>query len=749
MRVIAIKLFSLLIAGTSIFWACELEDPLRCREGSKKCSEDGSTILQCENNYVVKVECGDNTRCVNGQCVSELLCDVYNYQSICRGMKQYTLCYDGFINIATCPSDKVCLRGECVVQEQARCSAGEAPVCEDDKNIVACVDQLYKVIACEGEEICYKGECVECKNDKFVNDCVEGKVRSCTNEGKFVTSACEGETFCSAGKCVECEPNAWENTCSGNELLKCSKEGKLLRESCDEHLVCDAGKCAPPKEGAACNVNSFVSVCLENSSYNCSTRGRIVTEECQRECFMYEQKATCSVACEEGEAVLYTNSCTSELINVPGNIIWGRCVAADDGRWMALPTQSSGFCMNDDLVKCSATEAKAELCVGVCVNNETGGTCIKGEEIGDPCEETTFKRFCSTDSSYRLCEDSVVVERECEERESCNNGMCTKDNLQEGDFCDDSLEMFCADNKLYFCKSGAVKIRVCDSPRVCATHKDEGIAGCANLCDEAQDAYFFTNSCTYEELGADEIIWGPCKHSDQGQNVAFDIVSKSVCKNTSRVYCEQQVLKEEPCSVTCRYDLVSKTSSCRVYTIGASCDYFSPYCENNQSIYCHEGQAQLKQCTNTELCYNGACHDKGAAIPGMPCEYTRYIDKCVDGKLASCRDGKVGTYTCAQAASCLTPTDATDANCVRLSNTCSVEGALTFYTNACDSLGQNSGNIVYGKCLKADDGNLYIFNREAVGYCESQTQFVYCENATIKRKTCNSCTNGQNGGTCS
>lgn len=726
--------------------ACELTKPIQCLKEQSYCSVDGKIAYQCENDIILEVECGDWTSCKGGKCVSDLLCTEGEYSSVCRGTKQYTQCSDGLINLVTCAPGLVCFSGECVPPEQAKCKESEAAQCVDAKNYIQCKGEQYETLECADESVCFEGNCTQCNPSSYTKSCESNQIRSCGPDGAFDFEPCTGDLVCHEGACKDCVPLSEATKCRGNTALHCDAEGKFVEEACTEPMICSEGKCKPPAYGDLCDHAGFGAFCYEGVAYNCAANGAIVTDKCSKECFVYNNDAVCSLTCTEGMATIYSDACTTTLIKTPGNIVWGQCVKSDDGRFMAHPVESAAVCVGNELVTCVSGAPQTAFCAGVCSNADASGVCVDGPKPGESCVEADFQAFCASKTAMRLCISGTVTQKECNTGESCTAGRCTNENFQVGDFCNETFTSQCRDNNLYRCYNSRVTQTVCDSTQHCATYKAKNKGGCGYLCEAGASSMLFSNSCTLESLAPDEIVWAPCEISDQGENIGLSISSKSACSGSTRVYCEQKVLKQDPCPESCSY--TPPNAVCKAYVVGEACNQFAPYCKENSAYSCTGGKVTQKSCASSELCYKGSCQSKEAPIVGLPCDSTQYSNKCFDSYLYVCRNNAVEKLVCSTDSTCLAPKSGGDADCIRPSNACTNEGELVYFTNGCDDFLQDTDKIIFGHCLKASDDKLYRFNREAAGFCRSSTQWMYCQNKVMREQACTACTNSATGGQC-
>jgi MYXO-CTERM domain-containing protein len=161
-----------------------------------------------------------------------------------------------------CPSDEICIRGNC----EPRCSAGEFP-CQGDDECVdgVCIDAACAEIQCPEGSLCDRGNCVKacegvicpfgqgCRAGVCVDvcdgvSCDEGSVceARASADGKTVVGVC---TSCDCRGCSD------GNSCVAHLCLADSCVGV----ACGAGEHCDAGLCVTDCAGAVCPVGQMCS----------------------------------------------------------------------------------------------------------------------------------------------------------------------------------------------------------------------------------------------------------------------------------------------------------------------------------------------------------------------------------------------------------------------------------------------------------------------------------------------------------
>lgn len=294
--------------------------PETCKNGNKKCSEDGK-LLTCLNKEWVSTNCNNGCRtisAINASCIPD---DCNNGEKICDGNKLLTCTNGSWIN-QTCSNG--CTTIDATNAKCSDCVSGTSR-CQNSNKLISCINGKEETQNCsfgcvtEGTNISSCAECannksfcdnehkefVKCEHGKWVrtpcNDCVE------INSEQAVCGNCTNDTsVCSGGKLKVCSGGIWyEEDCAGNgcktltttkaECANCKNGDKICGDN-DKILTCTNGdwtesscssykyKCYDDSDNvndAYCaNCLPDESMCQDKKIYKCENNNYVLKETC-------------------------------------------------------------------------------------------------------------------------------------------------------------------------------------------------------------------------------------------------------------------------------------------------------------------------------------------------------------------------------------------------------------------------------------------------------------------------------------
>lgn len=281
-----------------------------CVECKAKSTCTGSTPLCDEEKNICVAACTDDTSCPAGtQCFSGNCVDIPTDGNCFRNEH----CNDDTKPICNAQTDQF---GKCVgcLNDQNCKDAGRGQICNTNTNTCLgctsnehctdgkkCDNVSNKCVECLGEEIVCSGNTLKkCENQtwknqecgdvgcsvekKACNNCVNGDVKGCDNDGKsrivcvndaYNPVMCTGDTpFCVNGQCVQC--NFAGDKCENSVVYTCNGGVKTPKNTC--------GNKGCNSDGTACNQceSTYVS-CSGNTLTTCSG-GNYKTTNCPYGC---------------------------------------------------------------------------------------------------------------------------------------------------------------------------------------------------------------------------------------------------------------------------------------------------------------------------------------------------------------------------------------------------------------------------------------------------------------------------------
>lgn len=375
--------------------------PETCKNGNKKCSEDGK-LLTCLNKEWVSTNCNNGCRtisAINASCIPD---DCNNGEKICDGNKLLTCTNGSWIN-QTCSNG--CTTINATNAKCSDCVSGTSR-CQNSNKLISCINGKEETQNCsfgcvtEGTNISSCAECatnksfcdkehkefVKCEHGKWVrtpcNDCVE------INSEQAVCGSCtDGTSVCSGGKLKVCSGGIWyEEDCAGNgcktlsttkaECASCKNGDKICGDN-DKILTCTNGdwtesscssykyKCYDDSDNvndAYCaNCLPDESMCQDKKIYKCENNNYVLKETCNSsyDCALNTSNQYYCKECTPG---------VKECVGTSGGK-YRECLST--GLWSSTKTYSSGFCYNGNDYRLSfnytgkfKTSAKGSLQTG-------------------------------------------------------------------------------------------------------------------------------------------------------------------------------------------------------------------------------------------------------------------------------------------------------------------------------------------------------------------------------------------------
>ena len=716
------KRLLLLASLAMMFTACSesddenTNDTQPCVNDSRQCSEDGIPEICISGSWVKQTACDASKKCLSGNCVDLVECNDNTKQCSRDGVPE--ICSSGkWIKQPACDATKKCLWGDCVDQDTKECSDG-AKHCNLDGVPELCVSGSWvKQDECNSDQKCFKGECVD-QDTKECGDgakqCDEYGVPELCESGSWVKqNGCGTTEKCLAGDCVaqdtkECDLGA----------QKCSDQG--LPQYCAVDTWTDLGAC---DEDEHC-VDGY---CLPNGTHECRTNAKRcnpdgVPEVCEDEVWVKQASCNKNEKCLDADCVLDSApecSGTDRQCSVGG-----LPQICQDQKWVSLKA-----CGDDEFCNPKSGECKQ---YAAC--DETQCRLMSADEyMGNICVETGFGTTCGCDS-----------DKDCYQGYTCNLtvGICSKPDPQtkpsytSGVCLGHAGSYTCDGDYAVACSADSAEVYREYCPHLtggaymgetCVTNPKDKIAtcGCRNNSDcksgyECNSDYY----CTKKECSDKE-----CENT-RGSKYIGDVCVDSYIEGVKDCGCksDNDCKKGFKCDTTllrCLEEAPEVPKSiCNDKPNG------SVLCQNNDIIYCENGNESTRKACKNETKYSGnACLDS--------------LGRCGCKNKFDCEKG----YTCSSDHYCTQPL------CIDVE--CKIKSGTSYFGDICiqDSSGiERCGcksksdckagydcNTTFGLCYAAaSEGNKSICDgiKDGSTIC-SGNDVVLCKNgAESSRTTC-------------
>lgn len=358
---------------------------MSCVPDTRKCSEDGRSVLACLDgyDYVLESYCAADESCEFGACIKEA-CE--------NGVKR---CHEN--NVEICQNNGFKIYSECDSPQE--CSEVDY-TCEIPPE---CLDERKRCDENGNVQICSEGQWVD------FQQCQAGYACSTSKLDCVETAACENGTY----------------KCNANSVYACAEHQWQYMQDCGDQ-ICDGGRCVPPEcqEGQSrcyeTNEGMFRQVCSKNTydTYPC-----VIGETC---------------VLENGAAACVKNNCESaykcennKLFKCEGNAYEEVMACGSDETCSADEATCRPNCGNNVLdvgEECDGIHFKEGLTCSSKVTNSSGVlSCtvdchIDASGCQQSCEEGSAS--CEGDT-YKACVGKKWTYKDCEaEGKKCGNNGC-------------------------------------------------------------------------------------------------------------------------------------------------------------------------------------------------------------------------------------------------------------------------------------------------------------------------------------
>jgi hypothetical protein len=246
----------------------DVDSNIECIVDNKKCEDNN--ILVCKNNeYVLDKKCvGDNSFCLDGQCVQCLKDENCFVNNDCL----ISVCSNNFCSFIFADNGVPCTDGLCNGSGLCfSCNPGEK-VCDNDVVLICnAVGKYEQLKSCSiDNKMCVEGTCVECASFNDCDNNNECMDVSCVNNiclslEKVYGEVCNNNSICNGdGQCLSCVPGA--KNCIGSVSFVCNSLGVWEETVCS--VQCVGGNCVECVYASDCgssidDCKSFV--CINNA----------------------------------------------------------------------------------------------------------------------------------------------------------------------------------------------------------------------------------------------------------------------------------------------------------------------------------------------------------------------------------------------------------------------------------------------------------------------------------------------------
>ncbi|GEM_PF-4448449 len=251
---------------------------------------DKTRILSIEDRLIstdCDIECDDN-KCINNRCEETA--------KTCISGNTIEHCKKGeFSSIEICPSDKLCINGECLSKSiNLNCSSTEDSFCINEKTLAKCNvrDKKLEIINCGQGLLCglnEDGTEPGCATPNLFNTsgvCASQNSYYAYDDNGVVQKTCTNGLNCIHGECELCKET--KTYCNDDKTVYACKAGQIVQKStCPIHSTCVNGVCEKSVGGYAgdyCNSNTYQETCASEKYAFVCENNRVVQWECDAKC---------------------------------------------------------------------------------------------------------------------------------------------------------------------------------------------------------------------------------------------------------------------------------------------------------------------------------------------------------------------------------------------------------------------------------------------------------------------------------
>lgn len=407
--------------------------PRVCTEGDYRCSSNN--LESCiDNAWEVSQKCGSSTcnanlkTCVNNACTDGAV-------KCSNSAKSVMICENGsWKTQSSCSKDN----RECkIIDGTATCVAPSTDTCKDG---VSCSGNT-QIVCNNGEETkkdcmtqtppgtCQDGNCIpfECTGSDY--KCDGNLLKQCDNTTKTyktvktcnaATEACNATTkTCDA---YECTGDGF--ICDGNTLQKCNNHKYEEVEKCGTDKICDA------------STHRCIEKTCETGDYSCNGK---VLRNCVKNAWKDSQTCSAKQECDALQAKCIDHECEGADYSCDGKQLQ-RC---QNYKTVNIELCSETESCDASQKKCIPHECESQTqityCDGVtlktCENYKiTSSTTCSSTQLCDasqkkciPLNCTAGQYSCNAQKLQKCVNNSWVVEKTCNENETCNAKTSTCD----------------------------------------------------------------------------------------------------------------------------------------------------------------------------------------------------------------------------------------------------------------------------------------------------------------------------------
>ncbi len=728
----------------------------------QKCRDD-SSFLTCQYGFIVSHKCEEGRTCSDGLCVAVNRCDSASYTPSCISDMVQKTCQNGVETVHTCSEGQRCLDGKCTTA----CPDGFSYCSEDDKTEYACINGQLTPRYCNSEMFCHTDGCPDvetCDHSTYTKTCASDTVtKYCDPYLNIVKEEpCPTGQACFKGICVSdipCTPQTFTPICDSTSTVKvCSNSGSgfTTYEDCKFGETCENGICQTLTESCTtgdveCASATIKRDCIDgiwHSSYcdiatQICTAGTCISKSDAVKC-VNSDEISCDgnsiVKCENGYVAKYP--CESgkhcDLGKCYDNVTVGDACDTATFEQQCLDTEKVLIC-HDNVVtelSCGTQMCKA----GACVDKK--------------CEADSFKAECTEGTKYTACESGIVVEKTCETNNHCSKGVCQPD-ANEGDPCNEStfVKSCTTDGKLAECVESKIAFSSCseDNP-VCFN-------GACVACDPTKSSKACSSEKAFQECSAtgeivetactgDDVCYlGNCTECDPSKTTSICTDNKLKTCNASGKFDVTDCPEGYKCDGNVCSDACTSNEDCKVehYVCKENKCTFEPECALTDTPICSEDGKSIKSCkapglytetscAATEVCKDGACigNECDPATFGTQCsEDGKKTLQCIGGYIKEniacagiCKDGACVDCVYGETPlSCKSPSVV--AECTSTNN---------YKTYACDANSEcKEGKGCISKCGEG-----------FTNHCDGNKR-VYCDNGVEKTEACSAAADCKEG----
>ena len=504
------------------------------------------------------------------------------------------------------------------------------------------------------EDVPGKCEANVCKDNKVLNECVDGVFQEtecrfgCANDACVVCTAsycadnmtlakCENNTISMVPCPNGCENNACKDDPGGACVQSVCKDSNVLLQ-CDNGVQTEI-TCPYGCDGNACKSACTEDVCKDDNTLSMCNDGVSTDVPCPLGCAAGKcNTASCTADfCRDDSILMVCVNGQAQAVPCPYGCSNNQCNTAGE-----TCTEGAKQCNGNNLLTCKNNAWSSEPCANGCENNacKTNGEVVvptpTGGKLGDNCDANTYVEGCNG-QVVQYCYEGKVDEVDCSASAGVSCHVLSQDGNAYADCFDDSMK----------CNNPGEK-----GVEMCYTYGYYGDITFTHNCYAATDggAYYTIDwdadyemcdgSCNTEGTacgegtvvtGDYEICGSDCTLQSTGQSCTDYCKSKnssSICVLDSEGYIE--------CSDPCTADTVGSIKNhCEDYT---SYDYgyilFDLVCTQVGSSY-----AYITNFDNYDTCPNGCNADNSGCAGGTPTTCTNGMLQCNGNRLEVCSGG--------------------------------------------------------------------------------------------------------------